>query len=408
MTDELFDYFGKGSKKFEPLDDDLDLPEVSPKRKDDVQDETAELEPVEAKAEPADDTSVLETESAVDSIDEEDVFAGFGAGLFDASTAELPPRTKAAKAKPVAEAKPVVKKQAKPEAKSKPAKSKPADPKPVEEKVAAADQSEDSEGGTWDFIAGVLGIGGKKAKPDEDAGKNELAAGADASDSVGKAKQKPAAPKSQAKAVDKALFQEPKPASEAAVDALFNTADDGLDLAGWGDDEDESETEEPVAAKPAKLNGHLDLDEDESRPTTIAKTVVARAKQKPQWLMTMVRMPTTRISLSSKSKNLLRQHAAKQRLLPKIVHVAVAVQLVKALTKTPSAKTLLVHGRGMIAMITLLQNREVAVEEEVVAEEEVGTRLKIEIEKIVAAKRLQNQIAIQTQHLMIGETTNLK
>ena len=89
MTDELFDYFGKGSKKFEPLDDDLDLPEVSPKRRDDAEEETtAELEPVKASAQPVEDIALpAETDSNDD--DDDDVFAGFGAGLFDASTDEF-------------------------------------------------------------------------------------------------------------------------------------------------------------------------------------------------------------------------------------------------------------------------------------------------------------------------------
>ena len=48
VTDELFDYFSKGSKKFEPLDDDLDLPEVSPKRSPDAKGEAAKDQPAEA------------------------------------------------------------------------------------------------------------------------------------------------------------------------------------------------------------------------------------------------------------------------------------------------------------------------------------------------------------------------
>ena len=114
MTDELFDYFGKGSKKFEPLDDDLDLPEVSPKRRDDAEEEaTAEAEPIKASAQPLDDTPAsVETETTADAVDDDDAFAGFGAGLFDASTDELPPRKQVAKAKPAAVAKPVVQEKA--------------------------------------------------------------------------------------------------------------------------------------------------------------------------------------------------------------------------------------------------------------------------------------------------------
>ena len=248
MTDELFDYFGKGSKKFEPLDDDLDLPEVSPKRRDDTQDQAAELEPVKASAQPIDDIP-LPSDSEPSADDDDDVFAGFGAGLFDASTDELPPRKQVAKAKPAAaEAKQIANERTKPAAKAAPSKAKPAAAKPAVEEVSASqpEKSEDSEGGTWDFIAGVLGIGGKKNKADEDNSDESVAS------PVAKNKPQPAdSSKGQTKADVKSLFQEPKPAPEAAVDALFNTADDGLDLAGWGDDEDEPE--EPVATKPAKV-----------------------------------------------------------------------------------------------------------------------------------------------------------
>ena len=92
MTDELFDYFGKGSKKFEPLDDDLDLPEVSPKRRDNTQDEAAKLESAENADQVTDDIALPEeTETVVVAADDDDALAGFGAGLFDASTDELPP-----------------------------------------------------------------------------------------------------------------------------------------------------------------------------------------------------------------------------------------------------------------------------------------------------------------------------
>ena len=248
MTDELFDYFGKGSKKFEPLDDDLDLPEVSPKRRDDAVEE-AELEPVKASAQPLDDTSDSVESEPVASDDDDSAFAGFGAGLFDDSTDELPPRKQVAKAKPaakpVAKVKPAATEPNKPEV-----KAKPVDPKPVVEEVAAveqAEETEDSEGGTWDFLAGMLGIGGKKAK-------------AETTDETTKARGKvttgddnppaAAAKKSRPEADVKSIFQEPKPAPEAAVDALFNAADDDLDLAGWGDEEDD--VEPPVAVKPAK------------------------------------------------------------------------------------------------------------------------------------------------------------
>ena len=264
MTDELFDYFGKGSKKFEPLDDDLDLPEVSPKRRDDAEEETtAELEPVKASAQPVDDIALpadTDTDSNVD--DDDDVFAGFGAGLFDASTDELPPRKQVAKAKPsAAEAKQVVSEKSKPEASPRTTKAKPAAPKPVTQEVASSDpsdESDDSEGGAWDFIAGVLGIGGKKTKSDddgsgEDASDDTQLAGNDSPVPVTKSKRQAAASnKDQPEADVKSFFQEPKPASEKAVDALFDTADDGLDLAGWGDDDDEAEVETPVAAKPPK------------------------------------------------------------------------------------------------------------------------------------------------------------
>ena len=255
MTDELFDYFGKGSKKFEPLDDDLDLPEVSPKRKSDAPDNAAELESAGA-TDPATDDIALPAEpvaAAGDSIDDDDVFAGFGAGLFEASTDELPPRKQVAKTKPATtEVKSAITEQTKPEAKTKPASARPADQKPAVEEASASDSSEDSEdteGGAWDFIAGVLGIGGKKNKTDEDItdqtqlSSDEVPAPVKKDNSRSRASQK-----KQPEADVKTFFQEPKPAPEAAVDALFNTTDDGLDLAGWGDDDDSDEVEDPIAA----------------------------------------------------------------------------------------------------------------------------------------------------------------
>ena len=239
----------KVPRNLNPLDDDLDLPEVSPKRRDDTQDEAAELKTAETTDPLSDDIALpAETETVVAEADDDDAFAGFGAGLFDASTDELPPR------KQVAKAKQPVKGKAKLAAKAKSAQPKPAAPKPRVEEVAAVNQPaepEESEGGTWDFIAGVLGIGGKKNKADEDTADEKRVVADKVATPAAKGKPQAAAlKKDQPKADVKSYFQEPKPAPEAAVDALFNTADDGLDLAGWGDEEDDAE--EPVAAKPAK------------------------------------------------------------------------------------------------------------------------------------------------------------
>ena len=160
MTDELFDYFGKGSKKFEPLDDDLDLPEVSPKRNADAKAEANTEKPTD-EAPAQDDISAADTTDDAD----DDIFADFGAGLFDDTTDALPPRKQAPKVK--SEAKPKVAEKSKPAAKpTAKAETKPA----AKAEVAAVEQSEptdDSEGGTWDFLAGMLGIGGKKNKPAE-------------------------------------------------------------------------------------------------------------------------------------------------------------------------------------------------------------------------------------------------
>ena len=169
MTDELFDYFGKGSKKFEPLDDDLDLPEVSPKRNPDSESEANEEKTTE-EASVQNEISV-DAEPVADATgnDDVDIFAGFGAGLFEDSTETLPPRKQAPKVKSAAAPKAATKTKPKDKATAK-TDSKPAAPKPAKPEVAAVEQSkstDDSEGGTWDFIAGVLGIGGKKSKPTE-------------------------------------------------------------------------------------------------------------------------------------------------------------------------------------------------------------------------------------------------
>ena len=243
MTDELFDYFGKGSKKFEPLDDDLDLPEVSPKRNVDDKSETNDLKPTEGI--PAQDEISAATEPTVDATDSADggSFAGFGAGLFEDTTEELPPRKQAPAVKSTAT--PLAATESKPKANSvAKAKSKPVDSKPVKQEVAAVEKSEstdDSEGGTWDFLAGVLGIGGKKSKPTEATADNALQAKVEVAESKPKPKNVSSAD---------TIREEP----QAAVDSLFNTTDDGLDLAGWGD-----EPEEPVAAEePTALTSESD------------------------------------------------------------------------------------------------------------------------------------------------------
>ena len=106
MTDELFDYFGKGSKKFEPLDDDLDLPEVSPKRVDAAEQSDEQT--------PVDDEKPVDTEPVGADGDDDDVFAAFGAGLFEDETAALPPRKQAPKVKAEAKVEPKAKVESKP------------------------------------------------------------------------------------------------------------------------------------------------------------------------------------------------------------------------------------------------------------------------------------------------------
>ena len=241
MTDELFDYFGKGSKKFEPLDDDLDLPEVSPKRNADAKSAANEQEAsvqdeISADAEPVADAT---------GDGDDDIFAGFGAGLFEDSTETLPPRKQTPKVKSAAP--PKVATKTKPTAK---ADSKPAAPKRAKQEVAAVEQSEstdDSEGGTWDFIAGVLGIGGKKSKPAE----------ATIDDTV-QAKVKQPVVESKAKPKNISSADTIRETPQESVDALFNSTDDELDLAGWGD-----EPEEPVAVEDPVAPAN---DSDRSRP----------------------------------------------------------------------------------------------------------------------------------------------
>jgi len=170
-------------------------------------------------------------------------FAGFGAGLFEDTTEELPPRKQAPAVKSTAT--PLAATESKPKANSvAKAKSKPVDSKPVKQEVAAVEKSEstdDSEGGTWDFLAGVLGIGGKKSKPTEATADNALQAKVEVAESKPKPKNVSSAD---------TIREEP----QAAVDSLFNTTDDGLDLAGWGD-----EPEEPVAAEePTALTSESD------------------------------------------------------------------------------------------------------------------------------------------------------
>ena len=220
MTDELFDYFGKGSKKFEPLDDDLDLPEVSPKRTSDTSTKSAEQESTGMPVEHSSPTEVEPVASATD-VDDDDVFANFGAGLFEDETENLPPRKQAPRVKPE------TKIESKTETKVEP-KPKSVDSKPAKLEVAAVDQvdqADDSESGTWDFLAGMLGIGGKKSKPTEKAVDEVQPASSQKSAAVSKGK------------------------SQTATDELFNSSDDELDLAGWGD-EPSAEIEESVA--PAK------------------------------------------------------------------------------------------------------------------------------------------------------------
>ncbi len=245
MTDELFDYFGKGSKKFEPLDDDLDLPEVSPKRNADAESEANEEKTTEQAPGQGEISADAEPVADATGNADADIFAGFGAGLFEDSTETLPPRKQAPKVKSAAPPKVATKTKSTAKADSKPAASKPA-----KQEVAAAEQSkatDDSEGGTWDFIAGVLGIGGKKSKPAEAT-----------VDDTAQAKVEQPVVESKAKPKNISSADTIRETPQATVDALFNTTDDGLDLAGWGD-----EPEEPVAGEEPVAPAN---ESDRSRP----------------------------------------------------------------------------------------------------------------------------------------------
>jgi hypothetical protein len=294
VTDELFDYFGKGSKKFEPLDDDLDLPEVSPKRPNDSPDDAIDsidacdlsdssdsVELVNQDPGRKPDQVKLETPAAAQtnarqtpetgSPDNEDDFGGFGAGLFDDDQSDLPPRRSKADApadkptivkdEPVAPVRANDVKTAK-KATPKPEKTSPA---PVADEIdailqpiAEPPEAADAEGGTWDFLAGMLGIGGKaktKSATTPAAEPEEVEIETfDSNEELGFKPVKSSASESPVQA----MFDEPASSDDEKIDSLFNASDDELDLIGWGDDDDADDDseddiddeEEVVAEKP--------------------------------------------------------------------------------------------------------------------------------------------------------------
>ena len=148
VTDELFDYFGKGSKKFEPLDDDLELPEVSTPLNDESSEDNPVLEEsveVEVECSDADDAVDSEecpivsspAELSGNSSADDDEFGGFGAGLFDDDIDDLDAAAAKAKSKPAVAPEPAVAAEPEPA----PPESEPAPPEP-EPNVPALAESE--------------------------------------------------------------------------------------------------------------------------------------------------------------------------------------------------------------------------------------------------------------------------
>jgi len=165
---------------------------------------------------------------------------------------------------------------------------KPEAPKPTTQEAVAGNQADDADGGTWDFLAGMLGIGGKKAKSTEEAASVQEPATASQDQT----------PQAQT-AAPTAASKEP----QTPVDALFSPADDELELFGWGDDESAEEAESNLKSK----NSHL-------RPvktmTTIRQTIGLGADGVPfaKVATTMRSVRALRVQEVGKATTTIRSH----------------------------------------------------------------------------------------------------
>lgn len=297
VSDDLFNYFGGGSRKFEPLDDDLDLPEVTGKAEDSSDDSEGSdsIQDLEAKLD-EDVADIPQTEEeAPATVESTPVPAraasgGFGAGLFDDDIADLDHPAKTPDDTPQEEVDVVAEQEemvaaddeededddltVEDDLAQSASDSLTTDaaaveqPEPVAEAKPAAEPKK--KRGHWDLIASVLGIGGSKKS--EDSLDETVSAEAEEQDAATEddTENTVEAPFLGLDPIDAPEKDTPLPDMFASSnDTLDEFSDDVDDLIGWNPPEDKApsqdsqEVAEPVAVEvEVEEEGSEEVDED--------------------------------------------------------------------------------------------------------------------------------------------------